>query len=186
MLVLHACSISLASLCPYVAIHVLAGIHAYIGNLLVSWLTEARQCVFGESCTSGNADSDVVVYIIDVQRSIRHMHANDDTMHAVGLCDVVGWSSCLDLQCGAAGWQHWVLPVHVSAGVLHFPLGHSSNYHHLGDQHNSKMDCGIDSAGVEFLGISPLHCGLSFSSQKSTSSVPTVAVVHLHGMACSH
>lgn len=105
---------------------------------------------------------------------------------AVGLCNIVSWSSCPYLQCGVTGRQHWVFPVHVSAGVLHFPLGHSSNYYYLGDQHNSKMDRGSNSAGMEFVGISPLHCWFSFSSQKSISSVPTTAVVYLYGMACSH
>ena len=107
-------------------------------------------------------------------------------MHAAGLCNIVSWSSCPDLQCGAAGWQYWVFSVHVFAGVLHFPLGYSCNYYYLGDQHNSKMDCRSDRTGLEFLGISPLHCWLSLSSQKGTSGVSTVAVVHLHGMACSH
>lgn len=110
----------------------------------------------------------------------------DDTMmHAVGLCNIVSWSNRPDLQCGAAGWQHWLFPIDVLAGLLHLSPGHSCSDHHLGDQHNRKMDRGFGSPGMEFLGISPFHRWFGVSSKEGISCIPIVAAVYLYGLACS-
>ena len=52
-----------------------------------------------------------------------------------GRCD-------FDCERQPAGWQHWLLPVHVLAGLLPLPAGHCSHRDVLRHQLHRALDCG--------------------------------------------
>ena len=120
------------------------------------------------------------------QSVLQALQTDTKVMHAAGFCNAVSWSNCSHMQCGASWWEYWLLSVHVFVGVLYLSIGHSCDNYYLGKQHHSKVGRGSDNFSLELLGISSIHCWFSLPSQKSSSCLPVVAVVYMHGMACSY
>ena len=102
---------------------------------------------------------------------------------AAGVCLPISRGCGPDMQCGSSWRKHWLLPVNVSAWVLHFPIGCGGHHYYLGDQYHSKVDHSSGSFVMVFMGICTLYCWFSITSQKSLSCVPIVAFVHLYGLA---
>ena len=102
---------------------------------------------------------------------------------AAGVCLPVSWGCGPNMQCGSSGRKHWLLPVNVSAWVLHLPIRCGGHYNYMGDQYHSKVDHSSDSFVMVFVGICTVHCWFSITSQKSVSCISAVAVVYLYGLA---
>lgn len=102
---------------------------------------------------------------------------------AAGVCLPISWGCGPNMQCGSSGRKHWLLPVNVSAWVLHLPIRRGGHYNYLGDQYHSKVDHSSDSFVMVFMGICTIYCWFSVTSQKSLSCISIVAVVYLHGLA---
>ena len=104
-------------------------------------------------------------------------------LRAAGVCLPVSWGCGPDMQCGSSGRKHWLLPVNVSARVLHLPIGRGGHHNYLGDQHHSKVDHSSGSFVMVFVGICTIYCWFSITSQKSLGCISTAAVVYLYGLA---
>jgi hypothetical protein len=102
---------------------------------------------------------------------------------AAGVCLPISRGCGADMQRGSSGRKHWLLPVNVSAWVLHLSIGCGGHHYHLGDQYHSKVDHSSGSFVMVFMGFCTIYCWFSITSQKSLSCISIVTVVYLYGLA---